>query len=121
MPQVTASKLPIKLLAVVFGALAALVIVRTFLLSWQIIPPGYTGIKINRLVDRGITRENVVTGFVFYNPVQTVIIQYPTYVQRVIWTQDLNEGRPVNEELTFNTKDAVPVNVDVAVSYQLDR
>lgn len=121
MPQVTASKLPVKLLAVVFGALAALVIARTFLLNWQIIPPGYTGIKINRLVDRGITRENVVTGFVFYNPVQTAIIQYPTFVQRVIWTQDLNEGRALNEELTFNTKDAVPVNVDVAVSYQLAR
>ena len=121
MPQVTASKLPVKLLALVFGAIAALAIGRTFLLNWQIIPPGYTGIKINRLVDRGITHENVVTGFVFYNPVQTAIIQYPTYVQRVIWTQDVNEGRALNEELTFNTKDAVPVNVDVAVSYQLDR
>ncbi|CAJ0791842.1 prohibitin family protein [Ralstonia holmesii] len=121
MPQVTASKLPVKLLALVFGAIAALAIGRTFLLNWQIIPPGYTGIKINRLVDRGITHENVVTGFVFYNPVQTAIIQYPTYVQRVIWTQDVNEGHALNEELTFNTKDAVPVNVDVAVSYQLDR
>lgn len=26
----------------------------------------------------------------------------------------------MNEELTFNTKDSVPVNIDVAVSYQLD-
>ncbi|WP_055325755.1 prohibitin family protein [Ralstonia solanacearum] len=122
MPQYTASsKLPLKLLALVFGAALVLVVVRTFLLTWQIIPPGYTGITINRLVDRGITRENVVTGFVFYNPVQTALIQYPTYVQRVIWTQDINEGHSLNEELTFNTKDAVPVNVDVAVSYQLDR
>ncbi|MDC6292236.1 prohibitin family protein [Ralstonia pseudosolanacearum] len=121
MPQVTASKLPLKLLALVFGAVLALAVARTFLLTWQIIPPGYTGIKINRLVDRGITRENVVTGFVFYNPVQTALIQYPTFVQRVIWTQDVNEGHALNEELTFNTKDAVPVNVDVAVSYQLDR
>lgn len=96
MPQVTASKLPLKLLALVFGAVLALVVVRAFLLTWQIIPPGYTGIKINRLVDRGIPRENVVTGFVFYNPVQTALIQYPTFVQRVIWTQDVNEGRALN-------------------------
>jgi len=91
----------------------------TFLLSWKIIPPGYTGVKVNRLVDRGITRENVTTGFVFYNPVQTQVIVYPTFVQRVAWTRDMHEGNPVNEELTFNTKDSVPVTLDVAVSYGL--
>ncbi len=32
----------------------------------------------------------------------------------------MKEGSPVNEELTFNTKDSVPVNLDVAVSYGLD-
>jgi regulator of protease activity HflC (stomatin/prohibitin superfamily) len=41
-------------------------------------------------------------------------------VQRVVWTHDLKEGNPVNEELTFNTKDSVPVNLDVAVSYGLE-
>lgn len=91
----------------------------TFLLSWKIIPPGYTGVKVNRLVDRGITRENVTTGFVFYNPIQTQIIVYPTFIQRVAWTRDMHEGHPVNEELTFNTKDSVPVTLDVAVSYGL--
>ncbi len=30
------------------------------------------------------------------------------------------EGKPANEELTFNTKDSVPVNMDIAVSYQLE-
>ena len=91
----------------------------TFLLSWKIIPPGYTGVKVNRLVDRGITRENIATGFVFYNPIQTQVIVYPTFVQRVAWTRDMHEGNPVNEELTFNTRDSVPVTLDVAVSYAL--
>jgi regulator of protease activity HflC (stomatin/prohibitin superfamily) len=49
-----------------------------------------------------------------------VIVIYPTFVQRVVWTHDLKEGNPINEELTFNTKDSVPVNIDVAVSYILD-
>jgi regulator of protease activity HflC (stomatin/prohibitin superfamily) len=91
----------------------------SFLFNWKIIPPGYTGIKVNRLVDKGITHEDTVTGFVFYNPVQTQLVVYPTFIQRVVWTHDLNEGNPVNEELTFNTKDSVPVNLDVAVSYAL--
>lgn len=99
--------------------LLLLVLSSTFLFNWKIIPPGYTGVKVNRLVDRGITRENIATGFVFYNPIQTQVIVYPTFVQRVVWTRDVHEGNPQNEELTFNTKDSVPVTLDVAVSYGL--
>ena len=103
-------------LIILFG----LPVVRGMLLSWRVIEPGYTGIKINRLVNRGITGENIVTGFVFYNPIQSSIVVYPTFIQRVAWTHDVHEGSPRNEELTFNTKDSVPVNIDVAVSYQID-
>jgi regulator of protease activity HflC (stomatin/prohibitin superfamily) len=110
----------IKVVGGLLFVIIALVVLRGTALDWIIIPPGYTGIKVNRLVNRGITREDVVTGFVFFNPIQSVVITYPTFVQRVIWTHDMKEGHPVNEELTFNTKDSVPVNIDVAVSYMLD-
>jgi regulator of protease activity HflC (stomatin/prohibitin superfamily) len=111
----------LKKIVIVLAALgAALFFISTFFLNWKIIPPGYTGIKVNRLVDRGITHEDTVTGFVFFNPIQTQLIVYPTFIQRVVWTHDLKEGNPINEELTFNTKDSVPVNLDVAVSYGLD-
>jgi regulator of protease activity HflC (stomatin/prohibitin superfamily) len=102
--------------------IAVLVILSSvFLLRWVVVEPGYTGIKINRLVNRGITKENIVTGFVFYNPIQTAIVKYPTFMQRVAWTKDAHEGAPVNEEITFNTKDSVPVSVDAAVSYTLEQ
>lgn len=100
--------------------LFALPIAKGSLINWRIIEPGYTGIKINRLVNRGVSREDIVTGFVFYNPIQSSIVVYPTFIQRVAWTHDIHEGSPQNEQLTFNTKDSVPVNIDVAVSYQLD-
>jgi regulator of protease activity HflC (stomatin/prohibitin superfamily) len=100
--------------------LFVLPIVRGILFTWKVIEPGYTGIKINRLVNKGVTRENIVTGFIFYNPIQTAVVIYPTFIQRVAWTHDKAEGKPANEELTFNTKDSVPVNMDVAVSYQLE-
>lgn len=99
---------------------ALVVALFSFVVTWKIIPPGYTGVRVDRLVGRGITREDTVTGFVVYNPIQTQLIVYPTFIQRVAWTHDLKEGNPVNEELTFNTKDSVPVNLDVAVSYSLD-
>ena len=100
--------------------LVAMPFIRGLLFSWKVIEPGYTGIKINRLVNKGVTREDIVTGFIFYNPIQTAVVIYPTFIQRVAWTHDKAEGKAVNEELTFNTKDSVPVNIDVAVSYQLD-
>jgi regulator of protease activity HflC (stomatin/prohibitin superfamily) len=102
------------------GIAALVLMLQTFVVTWKIIPPGYTGVRVNRLVGRGITHEDTVTGFVVYNPVQTQLIVYPTFVQRVVWTRDPHEGNPQNEELTFNTKDSVPVNLDVAVSYSLD-
>lgn len=105
-------------------ALLALVVVFNIMektvLSWTVINPGYTGIKINRLIDRGVSKENVVTGFVFFNPIQSVVVVYPTFVQREVWTRSPNEGSAANEELSFNTKDSVPVTIDVAVSYLLD-
>ena len=95
-------------------------LVRGMLFTWKVIEPGYTGIKINRLINKGVTREDIVNGFIFFNPIQTTVVIYPTFIQRVAWTHDRGEGKPNNEELTFNTKDSVPVNMDVAVSYQLD-
>lgn len=109
-----------KYLLLLLAILVAIPLVRQVLFSWLVIEPGYTGIKINRLVNRGVSREDIVTGFVFYNPIQTAIVTYPTFIQRVAWTHDKAEGKPANEELTFNTKDSVPVNIDVAVSYQLE-
>jgi len=114
------SKGKIKYVVMLLVLLIAMPLIRGMLFSWKVIEPGYTGIKINRLVNKGVTREDIVNGFIFYNPIQTSVVIYPTFIQRVAWTHDKAEGKPINEELTFNTKDSVPVNIDVAVSYQLD-
>lgn len=109
-----------RLLLALLAIVIFMLVINSFFLNWKIIPPGYTGIKVNRLVNKGISHEDTVTGFVFYNPIQTQLVVYPTFIQRVVWTHDVREGTPANEELTFNTKDSVPVNLDVAVSYSLD-
>ena len=84
------------------------------------IEPGHVGIKINKVGDnRGVSKENLVAGWVFYFPLTTKIVEYPVFNQRVAWTADKSEGKPTNEELTFQTKDNVPVALDVAVNYTL--
>ena len=84
------------------------------------IEPGHTGILISKVgTNRGVSKENLVSGWVFYFPITTKVVEYPVFNQRVAWTHDAHEGHPVNEELTFQTKDNVPVSMDVAVNYTL--
>jgi regulator of protease activity HflC (stomatin/prohibitin superfamily) len=84
------------------------------------VEPGHTGIKISKIgSNRGVSQENIVSGWVFYFPLTTQVIEYPTFNQRVAWTASKTEGSTDNDELSFNTKDSVPVNMDVAVNYTL--
>jgi regulator of protease activity HflC (stomatin/prohibitin superfamily) len=82
---------------------------------------GYVGVEVNLAgSQRGAQDIPVRTGWVFYSPLKTEIIAFPTFVQTVKWTADLNEGSPLNEELVFNSKEGQEVRVDVSLSYAID-
>lgn len=84
------------------------------------ITPGHAGIVVNNLgKDKGVKDIPITTGFQLYNPLTTDIFIYPTSVQTAVWTHDVTEGHPANEEITFTTKDNMVVHVDASVSYQL--
>lgn len=119
MVNVDDAAVKVKRMGKVVLVLVVLFVIVGFFFRVKMIEPGYTGIKINKMINKGVSRENLVTGFVFYCPILTRVVMYPTFMQRVAWTHDTNEGSPINEELTFNTKDSVPVNLDAAVSYTL--
>lgn len=85
------------------------------------ISPGHVGIVVDLAgKERGVQDYTIRTGWVFYSPIGTQIFEYPTNVQTVQWTKNPNEGNPVDESITFTTKEAVSVNADVSLSYQLD-
>jgi len=82
---------------------------------------GYIGIEINLAgSQRGASEIPIRTGWVFYSPLRSQIVEYPTFVQTVKWTADINEGHPVNEELVFNSKEGQEVRADVSLSYAID-
>jgi len=86
----------------------------------KVIPPGHVGIKVNQSgSDRGVQDFPLQTGRVFYNPMTETVEDYPTSVQRVIWTKDTNEGKPINEEINYNSKDELVFTGDFTVSYEL--
>lgn len=83
------------------------------------VEPGHVGIKVNLTgSDRGVDALTLVTGRVFYNPFMTDVIEYPTFVQRIAWTANENEGSRNDESFTFNSIEGSPVNVDVAAAVQ---
>ena len=85
------------------------------------IDPGHVGIVVDMAgSQRGVQDYTTTTGWVFYNPAGTSVVEYPTFVQTAVWTKDPGEGHPANEEITFTTKDAMVVAVDVNLSYSLD-
>jgi regulator of protease activity HflC (stomatin/prohibitin superfamily) len=85
------------------------------------IDAGYVGVEVNLAgTQRGASDLPVRTGWVFYSPLRTQIIEFPTFVQTVKWTRDTNEGHPINEEMGFNSKEGMQIYSDVSLSYAIE-
>jgi regulator of protease activity HflC (stomatin/prohibitin superfamily) len=109
-----------RLVGTVFGLLVAWVIL-TSIMRVTRIDAGHVGIEINLAgSQRGASEIPIRTGWVFYSPLKSQIIQFPTYVQTVKWTRDPNEGHPSNEEMGFNSKEGMEIMADVSLSYAID-
>jgi regulator of protease activity HflC (stomatin/prohibitin superfamily) len=87
---------------------------------YKVVAPGHVGIVVKQSgSDRGVQDFPIQTGRVWYNPINEVVLTYPTYVQRAIWTSATTEGRPINDEISFQSSEGLRFNADVNVSYQL--
>src|SRR5277367_741568 len=111
----------VKVGAVVVGLLIAAVIFFNYIASITRIGAGYVGVEIVLSgSQRGPSEIPIRTGWVFYSPLRSQIIEFPTFVQTVKWTHDLNEGHAVNEEMSYNSKEGMEIYSDVSLSYAID-
>ena len=111
----------IKLGALAFVAFLGLIVFFNYILSVTRIDAGHVGVEIVLSgSQRGANEIPIRTGWVFYSPLRSQIIQFPTYVQTVKWTHDLTEGNPNNEEMGFNSKEGLEISSDVSLSYSID-
>lgn len=84
------------------------------------IGPGHVGIVVQAAgSNKGVLNTPVRTGRVWYNPFSETVIEYPTYMQTAKWTKDPNEGKPVDESITFTNKGKMVINADISLSYLL--
>jgi len=82
------------------------------------VEPGYVGIKVNNWgSQRGVQDYPLKTGMVFYNPATEDMYDFPTFMVTRTWTQNVNEGNPTDESITFNSIEGTQVNADVAITY----
>src|SRR5271167_3736032 len=85
------------------------------------VEPGYVGIKVNNWgSQRGVQDYPLKTGMVFYNPLTEDMYDFPTFMVTRTWTQDVHEGNPIDESITFNSIEGTQVNADVAITYFFD-
>ncbi len=108
-------------LLVILGIVVGVWLIGSTLIGITRIEAGYVGVEVNLAgSQRGASEIPVRTGWVFYSPLTTQIIEFPTYVQTVKWTRDVNEGNPLNEEMGFNSKEGMEIFADVSLSYAID-
>lgn len=84
------------------------------------IEPGYTGIKVNLTgSQRGADDIPVVTGWIIYSRLFTQVHSFPTFTQNIIWSKSPDEGRDIDESITFNSVEGAQANADIAISYSM--
>lgn len=85
------------------------------------VPAGNVGVKVNMLGgSKGVDYQVVKPGLYWMGP-NTELFLFPTFTQNYVWTADLREGSPTNEELTFQTVEGLSVAADVGISYHIDK
>jgi regulator of protease activity HflC (stomatin/prohibitin superfamily) len=107
--------------AIVVAVIVGALIFFNYVAAITRIGAGYVGVEIMLSgSQRGPSEIPIKTGWVFYSPLRSEIIEFPTFVQTVKWTHDLNEGHAVNEEMSYNSKEGMEIYSDVSLSYAID-
>lgn len=86
------------------------------------IAPGNVGVLIYKggQNSKGVAEKPLTPGWGFRKLFVEDVKEYPTFLQTAIWTRSAKEGSKEDDSITANSKEGVPVNMDVSLSYTLD-
>jgi regulator of protease activity HflC (stomatin/prohibitin superfamily) len=88
------------------------------------IDAGHVGVKVNLYGNgKGVDDVTEVTGWVFYNPISTKIVEFPTYVQHKEYTKKVDDYGNVESDESFivNSKDGSEFHVSPILNYSVKR
>jgi len=107
-----------------FIVLAVLVVGGLFaFIGCERIDAGHVGVKVNLYGDgKGVDDVTEVTGWVFYNPISTKIVEFPTFMQHKEYKQVVEDGEvTVDESFVVNSKDGSEFHVSPLLNYSVKR
>jgi regulator of protease activity HflC (stomatin/prohibitin superfamily) len=82
--------------------------------------PGHVGIKVNQYGSgAGVSSEALGVG-TYFTPFGTSIEEYPVFTQTYTYSGSATEGAANNEEFTFQDKNGLNIESDIAVSYSVN-
>ena len=98
----------------VAGAIIGIVVMSMFFSSCERIDAGHVGIKVNMYGDtKGVDDITEVTGWVFYNPFASRIVEFPIFMQHKEYTGE--------ESFVVNSKDGSEFHVSPLINYSVQR
>jgi regulator of protease activity HflC (stomatin/prohibitin superfamily) len=107
---------------ILWGGVALVAILSLF--GCERIDAGHVGVKVNMYGDgKGVDDITEVTGWVFYNPLSTKIVEFPTYVQHIEYVRKIDEyGDLISDEsFIVNSKDGSEFHVSPILNYSVKR
>ncbi len=85
------------------------------------VDPGHVGIRVKLAgTARGVQDAPIVAGWVAYNPITEMVVEFPTSVQNIVWSKDPHEGSVADESITFASSEGVTVNADVGLAFHVE-
>ncbi len=97
--------------------------ITVFFAGCERIDAGHVGVKVNLYGDgKGVDDVTEVTGWVFYNPISTKIVEFPTFMQHKEYKQVVEEGAVLSDEsFVVNSKDGSEFHVSPLLNYSVKR
>ena len=97
--------------------LFAVVLLAVGFTSFTHVDTGHVGIQVNNL-GGGVQPEAKPVGW-YFTPPSVSIHEYPVSTKTYVWSKSAGEGKPENEEITFQAE-AMNITSDVGISYHVD-
>ena len=82
--------------------------------------PGYVGIRVNNIgTDAGVVSRPLPVGW-YFAPPGVNFYEYPVFTRTYAWTHIKTEQNTIDEAFSFQDKNGLGLQADIAVAYHVD-
>lgn len=86
------------------------------------IPFRNVGVVVNTVGEnRGVDATTYSSGWLLINPMTQDLLEFPITQQTRTWTDNVNEGHPIDESITFSSSESATVHVNTFIAYSFSR